>query len=48
MRTAVALLVMAGAAFAQGKLNGIENFDEGLKKAKTSGKPIMLVFSAEW
>lgn len=48
MRTAAALLMMAGAAFAQGKLNGIENFDEGLKKAKLSGKPILLIFSAEW
>lgn len=31
---------------AQGKVTWLENFEEGLKKAKESGKPVMLYFSS--
>lgn len=47
MRHALVLLMLlsaASAAMAQGKIAWIENFEEGLKKAKDSGKPILLYF----
>lgn len=49
MRRALAILMLltaASAAMAQGKIAWTENFDEGLKKAKDSNKPIMLYFGS--
>lgn len=39
------LLVLA---LAQGKVEWAPNYDDGLKTAKEFGKPVMLVFGADW
>lgn len=39
------LLVLA---LAQGKVEWAPNYEDGLKAAKETGRPVMVVFGAEW
>lgn len=49
-RTLAGLLVVTLAlmAFGKGKLEWVDNYEDGLKKAKEQGKPAMLYFTADW
>jgi len=54
MLAAAAAAVLLGAAPAahaedhRGKVPWVENVEEGLKKAKQTGLPVMLFFTADW
>ncbi len=42
------VLSTAGSLLAQDKVNWIHDWNEGLKAAKDSGKPIFVMFTADW
>lgn len=42
------LLAAAGALSAQDGVSWVHDWNEGLKAAKDSGKPIFVMFTAEW
>jgi hypothetical protein len=46
--TSLAILGAALAASAQDQVTWIHEWDTGLKEAKASGKPIFVMFTADW
>lgn len=43
-----ALLFMSAPLLAQESVNWIHDWNQGLKEAKASGKPIFVMFTADW
>ena len=43
----VIFILACGSLFAQGKIDWVTDYEEGLKKAKEEGKAIMLYFGSE-
>jgi hypothetical protein len=44
----VAFLISSASLIAQDSVNWIHDWDQGLKEAKASGKPIFVMFTADW
>ena len=47
VRLSVLLLLAAGAAFAQDSIEWLGSYQEGLQRARQTGKPILVEFRCE-